>query len=628
MKKTAWLVCLLVCLRTNAQQRNAGVQMADAAISAFNDSSSISSGRTDAAKISILLLSLEAVWDATGNGKYFSYINKTADQLVHTDGSLKLLPAGDASAAAQILLAYEVTKKDRYRKAAETIFRSTINLPPGNTAAIKVAEALAFNAAYTSLFQLDSLYPAILAGFRSLQQRTLTYEERPLLSLSLLYALDKIPTDKKIWKDLLTMLQADAKKLRLAQDTATGKWPAAGKTDEAGEYATTALIAYIFAKGARLGYVEAEYARLSRKSYDYIQQQFRGAKTTTGRGEKGSTDPGPGNAVPSKGSKTSNGRVRPKPANQVAEDKKTGTNDRETTTAKTAGRRISSLRESFMNDPARVGSFILLATEIEKQETAAVGKGKKVLLDYYYNNEWQKNAFGKEERWHYTLEDRSNSGYHMLGEIFRAQGATITSLQGSAADLTRQQVSMYIIVDPDTEKETPDPHFLLKEDIRYIKQWVDAGGVLLLMGNDKGNAEFTHLNELAAEFGLRFNEDKQNTVIDDTFEQGVVMTPAGSRVFGEKTRKLFIKEFSSLDVKAPAETVLAKGDINVMAVAASGKGFVVALGDPWIYNEYIDGRKLTPDFENYPATMEWVKWMLGLAKKSPVEIESPVQKTN
>lgn len=37
------------------------------------------------------------------------------------------------------------------------------------------------------------------------------------------------------------------------------------------------------------------------------------------------------------------------------------------------------------------------------------------------------------------------------------------------------------------------------------------------------------------------------------------------------------------------------------------------LGDPWIYNEYVDGRKLTANFDNYPAAGTWAHRPLRVA---------------
>jgi len=46
-----------------------------------------------------------------------------------------------------------------------------------------------------------------------------------------------------------------------------------------------------------------------------------------------------------------------------------------------------------------------------------------------------------------------------------------------------------------------------------------------------------------------------------------------------------------------------------------GKGIVFAVGDPWMYNEYVDGRKLPMEYENYQAAVDLVKWLIKQAHK-------------
>ena len=65
---------------------------------------------------------------------------------------------------------------------------------------------------------------------------------------------------------------------------------------------------------------------------------------------------------------------------------------------------------------------------------------------------------------------------------------------------------------------------------------------------------------------------------------------------------------------ADRNVVLKHNGFNVMAVAKYGRGKVFALGDPWIYNEYIDGRKLPAEYTNYAAAEDWVQWLLRNAK--------------
>jgi unsaturated rhamnogalacturonyl hydrolase len=50
-----------------------------------------------------------------------------------------------------------------------------------------------------------------------------------------------------------------------------------------------------------------------------------------------------------------------------------------------------------------------------------------------------------------------------------------------------------------------------------------------------------------------------------------------------------------------------------MATAKFGKGTVFAVGDPWFYNEYLDGRKLPAQYPNYKAATDLVEWLLKQA---------------
>jgi unsaturated rhamnogalacturonyl hydrolase len=48
-----------------------------------------------------------------------------------------------------------------------------------------------------------------------------------------------------------------------------------------------------------------------------------------------------------------------------------------------------------------------------------------------------------------------------------------------------------------------------------------------------------------------------------------------------------------------------------MATAALGKGKVFVLGDPWLYNEYTDGRKIPAVYENFQAGKDLGGWLLA-----------------
>ncbi|MEY4336255.1 MAG: hypothetical protein RLZZ45_1174, partial [Bacteroidota bacterium] len=60
------------------------------------------------------------------------------------------------------------------------------------------------------------------------------------------------------------------------------------------------------------------------------------------------------------------------------------------------------------------------------------------------------------------------------------------------------------------------------------------------------------------------------------------------------------------------QSMVEKEGKSIMAIVQYGKGRVFALGDPWVYNEYVDGRKLPSEYENFKAVEDWVKWLLKI----------------
>jgi unsaturated rhamnogalacturonyl hydrolase len=237
-----------------------------------------------------------------------------------------------------------------------------------------------------------------------------------------------------------------------------------------------------------------------------------------------------------------------------------------------------------------------------------------VTLDYYFNNEWHKEN-GDSVRFHYTWEDKANSGFSKLGDIFTGAGFTLQSLTVAPTldNLRTRKTSVYIIVDPDTPLESPHPNYVSPQDVAALKAWVKAGGVLVLMGNDKGNAEFVHFNTLATVFGIKFNEDCVLHVTSNDHTPGKLQVDSGNAVFPTGPL-LYLKDVSSLAVQAPAAPLVVKGSDVIMATAHYGKGMVFAVGDPWVYNEYIDNHKLEAEFQNTQGATEWVQWLKAQAR--------------
>lgn len=239
-----------------------------------------------------------------------------------------------------------------------------------------------------------------------------------------------------------------------------------------------------------------------------------------------------------------------------------------------------------------------------------VACAQTVMVDAYFNHEMRiPKDGGAAVPFHYLWDDTTNTGFSIWGEIFRKQGASLETLHAAPTALSLQKANVYILVDPDTRKENPTPVFIEKNDIAAITQWVKTGGVLVIMANDSANVELPHLNNLAAAFGLHFNDDIQNHVIDDAhFEDGTIY-PKGNAIF-TTTKKIFLKDVASISLKSPATAVLkAKRGAVIAAVTTLGKGSVFAVGDPWFYNEYMNGR-LPAGYENDVAAADLARWLL------------------
>jgi unsaturated rhamnogalacturonyl hydrolase len=138
---------------------------------------------------------------------------------------------------------------------------------------------------------------------------------------------------------------------------------------------------------------------------------------------------------------------------------------------------------------------------------------------------------------------------------------------------------------------------------------------LVILENDPANADLEHMNLLAGNFGIHFNNVLRNQVDGNKFEMGKIALDGGGPVFHDP-HTIYMKDICTISVNSPALSLLRdRGDI-LMATAKYGKGTVFATVDPWLYNEYTDGRKLPAEYDNYAAGRELVRWILSQVPRS------------
>jgi len=231
-------------------------------------------------------------------------------------------------------------------------------------------------------------------------------------------------------------------------------------------------------------------------------------------------------------------------------------------------------------------------------------------LDNWFNRETNPKTG---QPFHYLWSDTEWSGYSRWGEIFSSKGAKITTIEKPVTSVLKD-IDIYIIVDPDSTTESKTPNYIMPEDIKVIRKWVRRGGVLAVLANDAPNCEFTHLNRLMINFGMFFNHVTLHPVPGNDFEMGASTEFEDHPVFRDVS-KIYIKEVSDISLNGKAKPILTEKGKMLIAETSYGKGYVFAIGDPWIYNEYIDHDRLPAGFENRKAAENLTGFLLGKAKR-------------
>lgn len=93
------------------------------------------------------------------------------------------------------------------------------------------------------------------------------------------------------------------------------------------------------------------------------------------------------------------------------------------------------------------------------------------------------------------------------------------------------------------------------------------------------------------------------------YEYGMIHIEQGNPVFPH-TKTVYIKELVTLALAEPAKPVMTKEGDVLAAVSHYGKGKVFVVGDPWLYNEYVDGRMIPIQYQNYQAAKDLVDWLV------------------
>ncbi len=545
----------------------------------------------------LMMKALEKVWYRTGDARYAAYIKKEIDtqikkiDLRETTGNAE--SAAENLALGQFFLSFSQLQipagdKTKYLKAVADLWGRVKNQSPASKGGFLYGKQHSYRMLFEELLMtgpfigeystlsgkpeyLDFIADQfdfvekhgkdpgsgwIREAFDEKQGHEATFFSSSvtgLYVLALTEVLQYFPENHPKRSSLIQYLQSTAAVIEKQQDHKSGLWneiTLAGPLPRNFEISASAMFIYALARGVRMGYLPARCLSTAQKGFAGI---FNSMNTTE---------------------KTSVYKLL------------------------TAG------------SPKTAAALIFAATEMEIAGESKTGAGKRVGLDYYFNREFRKGKDNIPEQFHYTWEDRLYSGFYWWGHIFRDLDADITSITEAPTRENLQKLSVYIIADPDTPKETEKPNYIRKLHIEAIESWVKQGGTLILMANDTANCEISNFNKLAQVFGVRFTDKNRNIVQGKQYEQGKLEIPEGNPVF-KKTRSIYIKDLSILALEGGARPLLTdKGDV-IMSITKYGKGRVFAVGDPWLYNEYVDGRLIGNDYQNFLAAKELAIWSLS-----------------
>jgi len=584
-------------------------------------------------ELGVLLQGMDDAWYHTADGAYYSYIKDSIDPFINADGSISTYNAGnnaldDLVLGRELLLVYGVTQNAKYYKAAALLRQQLNTHPRTEDGGFWHKQRYPQQMWLDGLYMAEPFYAQYAVTFHEPQdfaditkQFVLMEEHSRDAKTGLLYhgwdetkqqrwadkstgispnfwargmgwymmaLVDTLPyysQDDPGREKLLAILQRLAVAVAKYQDKKSGLWyEVVDKPKEKDNYlesSAACMFTYALAKGVRLGYLPQSYLANASRAYEGILKQFVSADAD--------------------GAVTLSKTVK---AIGLGTD-----------AVHDGSYKYYVSQEVVSNDPKGVGAFLMASTEMEAAGTARSGRGKTILLDAWFNSQTRRNAAGQVVSYHYKWDDYSNSGYSLFGHLLREYGLATDTLYKAPTVQDLNKAQIYLIVSPDNIDWNKNPHYMNEPDATQIADWVKQGGTLVMMENDTTHADLDHLNILAEHFGMHFNSVLRNAVDGDKYEMGRIDVSGDGPVF-QAPHVLFMKEICTLTLKQPATAVWSnKGDV-LLAEEKYGKGRVIGFVDPWLYNEYADGRKLPKPYDNFDGGKEYVRWLLEQLPKA------------
>src|SRR2546421_7361069 len=320
------LTAFLIAAR--GQSRPFSERMASTVMTLWQDYPGAESGRPArwSYEQAVVLKGMERVWRDTGDGNYFKYIQRSIDQFVSDDGTIKTYRLDDYNLdnilnGRVLLLLYKVTAKEKYLKTA-TLLRDQLKTQPRTSDGgfwhkkiypyqmwldgLYMGEP--FYAEYAATFHEDADFDDIAQQFSLMEQHARDAKTGLLYhgwdasrrerwadpatghspnfwgramgwyAMALVDTLDYFPKDHPKRTALLAILRRLAAAIEKYQEPKSALWyQVLDKGRAQGNYfesSASCMFVYALAKGVRQGYLPAAYLKVARKGYQGIVNWF------------------------------------------------------------------------------------------------------------------------------------------------------------------------------------------------------------------------------------------------------------------------------------------------------------------------------------------------------------------
>lgn len=255
----------------------------------------------------------------------------------------------------------------------------------------------------------------------------------------------------------------------------------------------------------------------------------------------------------------------------------------------------------------------LMLAVLANSDFARAADAKPVLLYSRYFNAKGESRYLPDGTFKDILEK--------LGQTFEvrtnSEPLTVQTLQG---------VSLVLIANPSDKRvgNNLPPHHCTAEDIGALRAFVNAGGGVVVMGNQENhNLEVNDFNKLLGVFGMKwiskYTDAKQLVIPQSTPVIGGLRWAyyTGNQVEIDKTNPAHARSLVDNDLKQKPVGGPRDEAGSLLAVADLGKGHFVAVTDAgWISNDALSGKGIgnvsIKDQDNFEICLRLFKWAAGV----------------